>query len=184
MIALLLALLAAQPAPELPAVRPSGPPERRSIGTPEGPRAAAPVDSDGVEIAGASAGAVRVPSSERAWSGPRRVADYDLEAVLDTDKHTVEGKARLTWLNRSARPITHLYLHLYLNAFEGPGSTFMTEAKRYGGLRTGVELKSGEYGWMELRKVEQSGKPVPWKFVHPDSGPETDHSGVQLDLPA
>jgi hypothetical protein len=185
MIALLLALLAAQPAPELPAVRPSGSPEQRSKGTPEGPPAAAPVDSDGIEIAGASAGAVRTPSSETAWSGSRRVADYDLEAVLDPDKHTVEGKERLTWLNRSDRPITHLYLHLYLNAFEGPGSTFMSEAKRYGGLRTGVELKNGEYGWMELRKVRQSGsgKPVPWKFVHPDSGPETDHSVVQLDLP-
>src|SRR5258708_25081053 len=108
MIALLLALLAAQPAPELPAVRPSGPPEQRSKGTPEGPPAAAPVDSDGIEIAGASAGAVRTPSKETAWSGPLRVADYDLEAVPFPHNHTVQGKQRLTSLNTSHPPITHL----------------------------------------------------------------------------
>ena len=40
-------------------------------------------------ITGASAGAVRVPSSEsawggiREWKGPLRVADYDLDATLD-----------------------------------------------------------------------------------------------------
>src|SRR5260370_39311965 len=104
MIALLLALLAAQPAPELPAVRPSGPPEQRSKGTPEGPPAAAPVDSDGIEIAGASAGTVRTPSSETAWSGPLRVANYDLEAVLEPGQPPGDGQKPPNRPQRRAPP--------------------------------------------------------------------------------
>jgi hypothetical protein len=168
MIILIAALLAAQPAPPN-------------------------LDDDGIEIAGSSADRARVPSSDSAWGGIRtgqerelsqRVADYNLEAILDPEKHTVEGKERLTWRNRSERAVKHLYLHLYLNGFEGPGSTFFTEKSRYGGFRGGVETKKGEFGYLELKKVEQSGKPVPWIFVHPDGGPQTDHTVVRFDLPA
>ena len=142
-----------------------------------------------IEVASSQAGAVRVPSSERAFggvreAGPLRVADYHLEAVLDPQKHTVEGKERLTWTNRSAEPVGSLYIHLYLNAFEGQGSTFATEWRRYGGFRSQVKTKAGEYGYIELKKVLQGGAPVPWVFVHPDGGPETDHSVARLDLPA
>src|SRR5438132_7856155 len=142
-----------------------------------------------VEVAGWSAGAVRTPSSEQAWGGirggkgPERVADYNLEAVLDPDQHTIEGKERLIWRNRSREPIRELYFHLYLNAFEGPGSTFAREYVRYGGFRSEMELKKGEFGYIELRSVTQGGKPVPWQFVHPDGGAETDHTVVRLDLP-
>ena len=142
-----------------------------------------------IEVAGAGAGAVRVPSSASAFggvreNGPERVADYQLEAVLDPHQHTVEGKERLTWKNRSAVPVSALYLHLYLNAFEGQGSTFATEARRYGGFRSKVATRQGEYGYIELKKVLQGGAPVPWAFVHPDGGPETDHTVARLDLPA
>ena len=185
-------LLAAQPLPQ-PPVRPA------PIGDERRASAAAPrarlteVDSDGIELAGAFAGAVRVPSSDKAWGGVRsgrepelseRVANYSLVAVLDPERHTVKGSERLTWRNRSDRLLHHLYLHLYLNAFEGPGSTFMTEARHYGGFpfADAEKIKKGEHGWIELQKIEQAGKPVTWKFVHPDDGPDTDHTVVQLSL--
>ena len=141
-----------------------------------------------IEVAGASAGAVRTPSSEGAFGGvraggPERVAHYDLEAVLDPQKHTVEGKERLVWRNRSAEAVGALYIHLYLNAFEGQGSTFATEGRRYGGFRSKVETRAGEYGYIELKKVRQGDAAVPWSFVHPDGGPETDHTVARLDLP-
>jgi len=142
-----------------------------------------------IEVAGWSAGAVRVPSSPQAWGGerdakgPEDVADYNLEAVLDAQKHTVEGKERLVWRNRSAETIGSLYLHLYLNAFEGPQTTFGRERQRYGGFRSGVDTKKGEWGFIELRSVEQHGAKVSWEFVHPDGGPDTDHTVARLDLP-
>jgi hypothetical protein len=140
-------------------------------------------------IAGASAGAVRVPSSDSAWGGvregkgPQRVADYDLQATLDPIKHTVDGRERLTWRNRSSEPIRELYVHLYLNAFEGAGSTFALESKAYGGFRTGAAIERGEWGYIELRRVTEGGAPVPWTFAHPDGGPATDHTVVRFDLP-
>ena len=140
-------------------------------------------------VAGASAGAVRVPSSEQAWGGvregkgPERVASYDIEATLDPVKHTVEGRQRLTWRNRSARTIRELYVHLYLNAFEGEGSTFAVERDRFGGFRSGVPTRKGEWGYIELKRVRQGERAVPWTFVHPDGGPETDHTVARFDLP-
>ena len=141
-------------------------------------------------LAGPSAGAVRVPSSAGAWGGvrerPEPVASYEIEAALDPVRHTIEGRERLSWRNRSAEPIREMYVHLYLNAFEGPGSTFALERERE---RTGrfrleaAEPKRGEWGFIELKSVTQSGHAVPWTFVHPDSGPETDHTVVRLDLP-
>src|SRR5438132_11980636 len=104
-----------------------------------------------IEVAGWSAGAVRTPSSPSARGGvrekPEDVADYDLEAALDPREHTVEGKERLTWRNRSNEIVKALYIHLYLNAFEGPGSTFNLERRRYSSLRFDARTKTGECGW-------------------------------------
>jgi hypothetical protein len=155
------------------------------------PTHAASAPSD-VELAGADAGAVRVPSAPGAWGGPRtggeatlsdRVADYSIRAVLDPAQHTIEGRERLTWRNRSAVPVGSVYLHLYLNAFESDGSTYRSELKRFGAARTEVDTGKGEWGHTELRSVTQSGRPAPWAFVHPDGGPETDRTVVRVDLP-
>ena len=159
--------------------------------------AAAPLEANvspapEVEVAGAEAGTVRVPSAPGAWGGPRtgkeptlsdRVADYDIRAVLDPVKHTITGTEKLTWRNRSAIPIRSVYLHLYANAFESEGSTFMREQRRHGGFRSDVETREGDWGHIELRRVEQGGRPATWSFVHPDGGPETDHTVVRVDLP-
>ena len=151
-----------------------------------------PVVPPEIEVAGADAGAVRVPSAPGAWGGPRtgkeatlsdRVADYAIRAVLDPVKHTITGTEKLTWRNRSDVPIRSVYLHLYLNAFESEGSTFNREKQRYGAFRTGVETTEGEWGFVELRSVTQGGRPATWAFVHPDGGPETDHTVVRVDLP-
>ena len=140
------------------------------------------------------AAAVRVASAANAWGGARtgrestlsdRVVDYTIEARLDPIAHTIDGRQRLTWRNRSDRAVDAVYLHLYLNAFEGEGSTFMTEKREPGfEFRSDVPIKHGDWGHIELKKVEQQGVKVPWHFVHPDGGPPTDHTVVRLDLPA
>jgi len=147
----------------------------------------------GIPFADANASAVAVPSADTAWGGPRkdsaptlsdRVVSYDIRATLDPVKHTIDGKQALTWRNRSSQPVCAVYLHLYLNAFEGPGSTFMTEQRNLRfGFRSGVEVNKGDWGYSELRRVQQAGKPVRWTFVHPDGGPSTDRTVVRLDLP-
>jgi hypothetical protein len=166
-------------------------------GYPAAPMAATfeTVSPDGVALAGWGAGATHTVSDLSAWGGERpsfgldgqplsqRVASYDLQATLDTAKHTVEGKEHLRWLNRSDRPIASLYFHLYLNGFEGPGSTWMTEKDHYGAFRSNVETKKGEWGSIDVKSAAQSGKLARLVFVHPDAGPETDHTVVRVDLP-
>jgi hypothetical protein len=149
---------------------------------------------DGIPLAGADAAAVTVPSSPDAWGGVRtgaeatlsdRVVRYDINATLDPVRHTIDGRERLAWRNRSRQAVNSVYLHLYLNAFEGLGSTFLTERRqRDTRSRGGVDLRDGQWGHIQLRRVEQGGAPVPWTFVHPDNGPATDHTVVRFDLPA
>src|SRR5205823_2364874 len=149
---------------------------------------------DGIALAAPDAAAVSVPSSPDAWGGPRtgqeatlsdRVVTYDIDATLDPDKHVVDGREKLTWRNRSGVPVKSVYLHLYMNAFEGMGSTFLTEKRtRDTQFRSGVDIKEGEWGHIALNRVSQGGAQVPWTFVHPDHGPATDHTVVRFDLPA
>ena len=146
-----------------------------------------------IPLAGRDAASVATPSAADAWDGPRsgneatlsdRVVRYSIDATLDPVKHTVAGKQQLTWRNRSAQPVCSVYLHLYLNAFEGPGSTFMTELREGNDkFRSGVDVKDGNWGYVKLQDVTQDGAPVKWSFVQPDGGPETDRTVVRLDLP-
>ena len=158
------------------------------------PAAQPAADSTAIPFASAHAGNFRVASAPDAWGGPRsgneptlsdRVVRYAIDATLDPDKHTVDGKETLSWRNRSDRAVSTVYLHLYLNAFDGPGSTFFTErgVLRGGGARPPMGAEKGRWGYVDLQRVEQAGVPVTWSYVHPDNGPATDHTVVQLDLP-
>ncbi|OYU45478.1 MAG: peptidase M1 [Burkholderiales bacterium PBB4] len=155
--------------------------------------AAASSSLDGIALAAPNAAAVTVPSAPDAWGGPRtgseptlsdRVVDYDIDVTLDPVKHTLDGTEKLTWRNRSAVPVRSVYLHLYLNAFESSGSTFYSERKtRNFSFRTDVPVEDGEWGHIALTSTKQGGNAVPWQFVQPDGGPNTDHTVVRLDLP-
>jgi len=149
-------------------------------------------NDDGIPVAGWSADAVRVASAPAAWGGPRngdeptlsdRVASYELRAVVDPGKHTIEGSEKLRWKNRSDQAVRTLYLHTYLNGFEGPGSTWMTEKARYGAFRTGVELKPGQWGHIDVQSISQGGRPATMRYVQPDGGPATDRTVLRVDLP-
>lgn len=158
------------------------------------PATAAKPSLDGIALADAHARAVTQPSAPNAWGGARtgneatlseRVVNYDIAATLDPVKHTVDGQEKLTWRNRSDREVRSVYLHLYLNAFDGSYSTMYQEKRNNGfEFRSRVAIKDGEWGRIELGKVTQNGADVPWLYVHPDNGPDTDHTVVRFDLPA
>ncbi|HZJ66987.1 MAG TPA: M1 family metallopeptidase [Kofleriaceae bacterium] len=168
-------------------------PQPAPVGVVLPPSAAAGVQSDdAIRVAGWDAGAVRVPSAPGAWGGQRtgseptlseRVASYELRAVLDPAKHTIEGTEKLRWKNRSEVAVRTIYLHTYLNAFEGPGSTWMTERARYGAFRSGVEIKDGEWGYIDVQSIAQGGRAATMRYVQPDGGPPTDRSVLRVDLP-
>lgn len=157
------------------------------------PATAVPPSADGIALAAPNAAAVTVPSLPTAWGGIRtgdhatlsdRVVSYRIDATLDPDKHLVQGRQQLSWRNRSAVPVRSVYVHLYMNAFEGAGSTFFTEQRHRGAaFRSGVDIEDGEWGHIALRGVRQGGAKVAWHFVQPDGGPATDHTVARFDLP-
>lgn len=147
-----------------------------------------------IPFAAASAAAPLAPSAADAWGGERtgneatlsdRVVSYQIDAELDAAKHAVTGKERMTWRNRSDRPVSHVYFHLYLNGFQNEGSTWFTERDvltAHGRSRGAAALKKGEWGWIDLRQVKQGDAALKWTFVQPDGGPATDQTVVRIDL--
>ena len=141
-----------------------------------------------------NAAAVAVPSAPGAWGGERtgneptlsdRVVSYRIDAELDAAKHAINGHEQLTWRNRSDREVRSIYMHLYLNAFQNAHSTFFTERDlltAHGRSRGVAEVKKGQWGWIDLKQVQQGDHALTWRFVHPDGGPDEDQTVVRIDL--
>lgn len=154
------------------------------------PIAASMIYAD-IPLSGADAHAPMVPSAPDAWGGERtgneatlsdRVVRYRIAAELDATRHRVLGTEHLTWRNRSDRPVSRVYFHLYLNAFQNTGSIWFTERKTFSGHASDELPKSNEWGWIELNQVKEAGASLHWEFVHPDGGPSTDQTVVRVDL--
>lgn len=77
-----------------------------------------------------------------------KVVDYTLHATLDPDRHTVHGTGTLVWRNTSSKPVSELWLHLYLNGFKNQSSTFMRAP--IGGFR-GSTVPT-EWGTIDVKK--------------------------------
>jgi len=104
----------------------------------DGPRALAgpPVVTDA---------APDVPMAEHA----ENVASYTLRAKLDPVAHTVHGGGTITWRNASSKPVSELWMHLYLNAFKNQSSVFMRAP--IGGFR-GNRIPT-DWGSIDLKKL-------------------------------
>jgi Peptidase family M1 domain len=77
------------------------------------------------------------------------VASYTLRARLDPVAHTVHGEGTITWRNASSKPISELWMHLYLNAFKNQSSVFMRAP--IGGFR-GSQIPSA-WGSIDVKKL-------------------------------
>lgn len=84
------------------------------------------------------------PAKTLAWPDH----SYAIEVELDPVAHVVRGTERVRFRNTSARPLTDLYLHLYLNAFADDRTVFMRESR--GALRG---LSASGRGSIEVRSL-------------------------------
>jgi hypothetical protein len=64
------------------------------------------------------------------------VASYTIRAKLDPSAHTVHGEGTITWKNATTKPVSELWMHLYLNAFKNQSSVWMRAP--IGGFRGSV----------------------------------------------
>jgi hypothetical protein len=88
------------------------------------------------------------------------VVDYVLDARLDTATHSVEGRARVTWRNRTTHPTDVLPMHLYMNAFRAEDTTWMRHGR--GTHRGQGQDRESPWGYIDVRSVTRDGEPLEW----------------------
>ncbi len=113
-----------------------------------------------------------------------RIANYDIEVTLDTDKRELKGRERLLWHNQTTHATAELQFHLYLNAFRNDRSTFMRES---GGISRGNRIDREGWGYIEIERVRlgADGEEVTHTlaFIQPDDGNQDDKTVARLPLP-
>jgi hypothetical protein len=60
----------------------------------------------------------------------RTVASYSLEASLDPHAHVITAHGSMVLTNFTSQPLDHVYLHLYMNAFEHDRTVFRRRSGR------------------------------------------------------
>jgi len=103
----------------------------------------------------------RTWTTEQWFDKPRspRVANYRIEATLDFEHKTLEGRETLSWRNTGTAPTRELPLHLYLNAFKGPQSLLMKESGgRLGPTRQERPREAASWGYCRLISARMEGR--------------------------
>ncbi len=108
------------------------------------------------------------------------IASYRLFARLEPDTHVVHGEGTITWVNASDRPVDHLYVHLYMNAFAHERTVYRRE--RTGGFRG---APGGDPGSITVSKffVRELGRDV-WPADPRTPGDADDATDIHVPLGA
>jgi hypothetical protein len=90
----------------------------------ETPRPAPPVVTPALSDTASASARANVGFEDDGATPPPPVASYTLRATLDASQHSIAGEGTIVWTNTSSASVQELYLHLYLNAFEGDHTLF------------------------------------------------------------
>ena len=113
-----------------------------------------------------------------------RIANYDMDIVLDVDNKILTGKTVLVWRNISNVDVDELYFHMYYNAFRNTESTFFAERGVPGFLTQNIDENCG-WGWSEITHIEDQGKndlTAALSYVSPDDNNADDKSVLKVKL--
>jgi hypothetical protein len=110
-----------------------------------------------------------------------RIASYAIEARLDPEKHTIEGRSVLEWRNTSGGPLATFPFHLYWNAFRSNLST----SARGGGGRAARLRDDRDFGWTQVKAIRLLGDAeedlLPsLRYVAPDDGNPDDRTVAEV----
>lgn len=112
-----------------------------------------------------------------------RIANYDIEARLDPETRTLEGKESVAWKNTSRDQVQELQFHLYLNAFRNSRSSFLLERSRE---KSEVKIKPEQWGFIEVDRIALASDEdltAAMEFIHPDDDNAEDRTVFRLPLP-
>ena len=112
-----------------------------------------------------------------------RIANYDIDLILDEDNKKINADQKVIWKNTSTDTIRDLQFHLYYNAFKNSNSTFMKE-RNFGILGDEVIENCG-WSWMHIEYMKNStGKDLMEnaQFIQPDDNNKDDQTVLQVFL--
>jgi len=125
---------------------------------------------------------LKAPATAKQQSLSTRVVAYQIDARLDTEKHTIAATETLRYKNLTGQPQKTFPFHLYLNAFQ-PQSTFMTEEHRD---NPDLDWKPEHFGAITISHLEVTGMgdlTNEMHFTQPDDHNAADHTAMQIELP-
>ena len=96
---------------------------------------------------------ITAPAAAKQQTLSTRVVAYQIDARLDTAKHTIAATETLRYKNLTGQPQKTFPFHLYLNAFQ-PQSTFMTEEQRD---NPDLDWKPEHFGAITISHLEVTG---------------------------
>ena len=125
---------------------------------------------------------ITAPGAAKEQTLSTRVVAYQIDARLDTAKHTIAATETLRYKNLTGQPQKTFPFHLYLNAFE-PQSTFMTEEHRD---NPDIDWKPKHFGAITISHLEVTGVgdlTNEMRFIQPDDHNAADRTVMQIELP-
>ncbi len=136
---------------------------------------------------GVAAIAVGQQAPEMAPTAPTespRNANYTIEASLDAEGKTLDGRQTLRWRNIQETATDELWFHLYWNAWRNDHSTWMREDLLRGRSDL-AEVRRGDWGWLEVETATLAGVDLmaTHRFAAPDNGNVHDRTVMVFSLP-
>ena len=87
---------------------------------------------------------------------------YDLNVLLDDQRHFLHGYAEIEYINHSGKPLNELYFHLWPNAYKNRKTAFARQKLEAGETKFHF-AKESERGYMDSLNFTVEGKPVTWE---------------------
>lgn len=115
-----------------------------------------------------------------------RIANYDMQIVLNTEDKKLEGNTKLIWKNPGSTAVTELQFHLYYNAFKNSESTFLKESGEIPDFFIETLVEDCGWSWTEIRSMtDQYGHDLikGMAFIQPDDDNLDDQTVLQVLLP-
>src|SRR5262245_53011578 len=114
---------------------------------------------------------------------PATGLDYAIVVRLDPVTRGLSGHERIRWRNPGSTAVDRVPLHLYLNAFSNPDTTWMrTGLNRVDSIDEILRRFDDPWGYTEPRAIRQSGRELEWKPIAPDDGNPLDRSLIEVRL--
>jgi len=99
-------------------------------------------------------GSAPLPGEERISN-----ARYEIWVELDDQNKMLHGKENITWHNNTRDNVQDMWFHLYYNAFKNEKSTTIQESKKEWFGASGIEIKEGRWGWVDVTSIRLADGP-------------------------